>query len=248
MAGGYTNVIAIPIDDPDVKAITGALITPEGAGPFPAVIYMGGCAGLDFAPDRALQASLVERMRAKGFATLVVDPFTARGETSGICDAWSERTYMPLGLRGAKDMWGAFNLLKARPEIDARHIFIEGVDYGGEAALFATANPGVAAMEVKPAGVIAFDPYCGFSIFPVPTLAFVGEKGGVYATVLCQARLGRANLDLVLYPNATHGFAWPGMDGRLRSAHMVYDPKAAADAETRIDAFIAAHMKEAATH
>jgi hypothetical protein len=39
MGGGYTNVIPIPIDEPGTKAITGALIKPEGAGPFPAIIH-----------------------------------------------------------------------------------------------------------------------------------------------------------------------------------------------------------------
>ena len=48
MGGGYTNVIAIPVDDPDTKAIAGALFRPQGAGPFPAVIYLGYCASFDF--------------------------------------------------------------------------------------------------------------------------------------------------------------------------------------------------------
>ena len=39
MSGGYANVIPIPIDEPGTKAITGALIKPEGAGPFPAIIH-----------------------------------------------------------------------------------------------------------------------------------------------------------------------------------------------------------------
>ncbi len=247
MAGGYANAIAIPVDDPDVRTISGALIEPEGQGPFPAVVYMGACAGLDFGPDHAMQANLIERMRAKGFATLIVDPFTARGETDGICDAWTEQTYGRYGLRGAKDMWGAFSFLTARSDIDATHIFLEGVDYGGEAALVATATPVAAALKAKPAGVVAFDPFCGFSIFPIPTLAFVGETGGVYPTGLCHARIGRANLELVIYPNATHGFVLPGMNGTLRGARMIYDAKSAAEAQDRVDAFLAAGLKAPAT-
>jgi hypothetical protein len=51
MGGGYTNVIPIPVDgDPHVKAIAGALFEPEGAGPFPAIISMSGCSGLDSPP------------------------------------------------------------------------------------------------------------------------------------------------------------------------------------------------------
>ena len=46
IGGGYTNAIAIPVDDP-IKNIAGALFKPGGAGPFPAVVYMSGCGGLN---------------------------------------------------------------------------------------------------------------------------------------------------------------------------------------------------------
>ena len=38
IGGGYTNVIPIPVNDPSVKEIAGALFRPQGAGPFPAAI------------------------------------------------------------------------------------------------------------------------------------------------------------------------------------------------------------------
>jgi hypothetical protein len=38
IAGGYTNVTAIPVNDPAIKAISGALFKPSGAGPFPGVV------------------------------------------------------------------------------------------------------------------------------------------------------------------------------------------------------------------
>jgi hypothetical protein len=38
IAGGYTNVTAIPVKDPAIKAISGALFKPAGPGPFPAVV------------------------------------------------------------------------------------------------------------------------------------------------------------------------------------------------------------------
>jgi dienelactone hydrolase len=251
MGGGYKDVIAIPVDGPNVKAIAGALFKPEGVGPFPAVVYMTGCAGLDSGPDRALQKSVVEHLRSKGFATLVVDPFTPRGETQGICDKWNDKwnaeTFFQYGSRGAKDMWGAFNLLQARPDIDAKHIFVEGFDYGGISALFATATPAVTSLEAKPVGVVAYYPYCGFSVFGVPTLVLIGENDGVSSLELCRAKSGKPNLDMVILPNATHWFASPGMDTAISGTHVVYDPKAAEDAQARADAFMAAHMTEVKT-
>jgi hypothetical protein len=55
IGGGYTNAIAIPVDDPTTKNISGALFKPRGAGPFPAVVYMSGCIGLNFPPEMALE-------------------------------------------------------------------------------------------------------------------------------------------------------------------------------------------------
>jgi hypothetical protein len=45
IGGGYTNVTAIPVNDPAIKAIGGALFKPAGAGPFPAVVYSPGAPG-----------------------------------------------------------------------------------------------------------------------------------------------------------------------------------------------------------
>jgi dienelactone hydrolase len=50
MGGGYQNVIPIPVDDPATKNIAGALFKPTGAGPFPALVYMSGCGGLNNNP------------------------------------------------------------------------------------------------------------------------------------------------------------------------------------------------------
>ena len=69
IGGGYTNVTAIPVKDPAIKAISGALFKPAGAGPFPAVVYMIGCDGLDSPPIRAQQKTAIDHMLAKGMAT-----------------------------------------------------------------------------------------------------------------------------------------------------------------------------------
>ena len=71
----------------------------------------------------------------------------------------------------------------------------------------------------------------------------IGDKDGFASPVLCQAQNGKANVEVVVYPGATHGFATPGMDLVRGGVHMLYDEKAAKDAEARADAFMAAHMK-----
>ena len=97
MGGGYTNVIPIPVNDPSVKEIAGALFKPQGAGPFPAVVYMSGCNGLNFPPEVKQEKAVIDSLLSKGIATLIVDPFTPRGEKDGACDKLNVVRY----LRGA---------------------------------------------------------------------------------------------------------------------------------------------------
>ena len=96
MGGGFTNVIAIPVDDPKTKAISGALFKPEGAGPFPAVIVMPTCAGVDLPPALSVEKTLIDHLQSKGVATLIVDPFTPRGELQGRCSGGGDN--------GSKDL------------------------------------------------------------------------------------------------------------------------------------------------
>jgi len=140
MGGGYTNVIAIPVDDPDTKAIAGALFKPQGAGPFPAVIYLGFCAGFDEQVERAVQKTLVERLPAKGFATLIVDPYTPRGQANGVCDEadTSDSDAHRYELRGAEDAYAALNALAKLPGIDPKRVFLLGYGHAGNSAILAT--------------------------------------------------------------------------------------------------------------
>jgi hypothetical protein len=69
IGGRYTDAIAIPVDDPTTKNISGALFKPPGAGPFPAFVYMSGCVGLNYPPETALERTVIDHLLAKGVAT-----------------------------------------------------------------------------------------------------------------------------------------------------------------------------------
>lgn len=77
MAGDYSAVERIPVDDPQARAVTAALFMPQGAGPFPAVIVLSGCAGVG--PDVPVVKRLLADYGPAGVAVLVLDSFTARG-------------------------------------------------------------------------------------------------------------------------------------------------------------------------
>ena len=130
IGGGYTNVTAIPVNDPAIKAISGALFKPAGAGPFSAVVYMSGCGGIDSPPPRAQQKATIDHMLAKGVAILIVDSFTPRNEPKGVCANLDGEKVIQYATRGSNDALAAVAVLKAMPEIDAKHIFLAGFSLG----------------------------------------------------------------------------------------------------------------------
>src|SRR5260370_32397700 len=85
IGGGYTDVTAIPVNDPAIKAIGGAMFKPAGARPFPAVVYMTGCGGIDGPVNRAQQKTTIDHLLAKGVAILILDSFIPRNEPKGVC-------------------------------------------------------------------------------------------------------------------------------------------------------------------
>ena len=243
MGGGYTNVIPIPVDDPSTKAIAGALFKPPGAGPFPAVVYMSGCDGVDTPAARALQKALVDHLQSKGVATLIVDPFTPRGELEGCAGGDAAH--------GGKDALAALNVLKAMPDVDAKHIFLQGYSWGATSSLSAIDTKNIASHDARVAGVIAYYPYCYEGVDPsVPVLVMIGDKDDSTPAVRCQSAAGKSDFEVVVYPGATHAFNMPGISDLIEHRmhydevhHMAYDEKATRDAEQRADAFMAAHMK-----
>jgi dienelactone hydrolase len=247
MGGGYTNVIAIPVDDPQVKAIAGALFKPEGAGPFPIVIYMSGCAGIDIPPDRAMQKALIDHLRSEGIATLIVDPFTVRHENEGVCDRVDSGP--EIFVRGAKDVASVRKVVAGMPDIDQKHVFLQGYSYGAIASLMASDAKNFASRTLGVAGVIAYYPYCSSETErTVPTLVLIGDKDDRTPASLCEAIKDKPNLDVIVLPGATHGFAMC-IDQQVdfQDHRIAYNKQAAKDAQARVDAFMSAHMRRVMT-
>ena len=245
IGGGYTNVTAIPVNDPEIKAISGALFKPAGAGPFPAVVYMIGCGGIDPPPLRAQQKTSIDHLLAKGVAILIVDSFTPRNEPKGVCANLEGEKAVQYATRGSRDALAAVSALKAMPDIDAKHIFLVGFSLGAWSSLLATDSKNAAGNDRAIAGVIAYYPFCYDGVDPsVPVLVMIGEKDDWTPAAKCQAVTGKANFEVVVYPGATHVFNTPAEKPRVVLGHyLAYDEKATQDAQQRADAFMAAHMK-----
>jgi dienelactone hydrolase len=246
IGGGYTNAIPIPVEDPTTKAIAGALFKPTGAGPFPAVILIGGCNAVW---PMGLAKGTIDRLLAKGVATLVVDAFTPRNEKDGVCATMANLNDNSDGqhkyvARGGADALAALNVLQAMPDIDKDHILFVGHSYGAIASLSATdkQNP---ANHAKVAGVVAYYPFCYENDEPsVPVLVLIGEKDDWTPAAKCQPFVGKTNFEVVAYPGAFHAFDIPfEKPVDMLGHHLAYDETAAKDAEKRADAFIDAHIK-----
>jgi len=246
MAGAYANVIPIPVDDPAIKAIAGALFKPEGAGPFPGVVYMSGCSGLDNAPEFALERNVIDHLLAKGVAVLIVDPFTPRNEPHGVCKDLSKDTFVKYATRGGNDAAAAVKTLAAMPDIDPKRVFLQGYSFGAISSLFAADPKTPSAHDAKIAGLIAYYPYCWDTIeFSAPTIVLIGEKDDWTPAKLCQAVKGKPNLEEVdVFPGAFHAFVMPmGEPVDYLGHHIAFDVQDTLDAERAADSFLAKHLK-----
>jgi dienelactone hydrolase len=251
MGGGYTNAIPIPVDDPTTKNIAGALFKPAGVGPFPAVVYMSGCAGLNIPPEISVERATIDHYLARGVATLIVDPFTPRNEYGmgphSLCEKirdpnLSEKEWAQYATRGGNDAVAAVKVLRSMPDIDPNHIFLQGYSVGAASSLSAVDPKTQGAHEVKITGIIAYYPYCLANESSAPALILIGDNDDWTPAARCQAIKDRPNIQVVVYSGATHSFTYqPGID--YLGHHMVYDEGATRDAQQRADTFMDAHMK-----
>jgi poly(3-hydroxybutyrate) depolymerase len=112
------------------SAVTGYLSRPPGAGPFPTVILLHGCDGLEWdRPKRAgwrLLAGYAERYRDHGYAALVLDSFQPRGVDNACGD--------PMTVSARRRAWDAYSAAAALVDqgiADRNRIVLQGESHGG---------------------------------------------------------------------------------------------------------------------
>jgi dienelactone hydrolase len=223
-------------------AIQGYLSKPDGDGPFPAVIYLHGCSGL----NPAARKRFSELLTGWGYVALAVDSFATRGLEEA-CDR-------PMPDRQA-DAWGALLYLSKLPFVDQGRIAVVGSSQGGIVALRLASTRDVKLFDI-PDGLdlkiaVAFYPRCGVASeqLAIPTLILIGELDDWTPAQNCQQwmalRKARgAPVKLVVYPGAYHAFDFPGLGGGLwRFGHWLkYDAEAARSATAELHDFLAAHL------
>jgi dienelactone hydrolase len=248
--------------------ITATLVRPAGPGPFPAVVQLHGCAGIE-----AQSFRWARWLAERGFAALVVDSFGPRGITG---DCRSGPDDPPITAR-FDDAFGALRYLQSLPEIRADRVAAIGWSQGGVYAMAAINGPslerarrrGVTLPGIEsPTGgfAAAIGVYPGgcFSLVKEqvvrPLLVLIGEADDWTPAAKCRemvdAMRGRgADATIVTYPGAYHYFdveeqrheVLPQVENDNRpggfGATVSYQAEAAADARHRIEEFLARHLK-----
>jgi dienelactone hydrolase len=227
--------------------IEGYLAKPDGAGPFPAVIGLHGCAGMH---DTTKQ-KLVDDLVAWGYVILLVDSFATRGIEQA-CTGGS--FFARAGMRPS-DAYGGLAFLARQPFVDPQRMATVGFSQGGWAAL-SVAETNSFELFVLPGDLrfraaIAFNPPCSLAgAHPgIHTLILIGALDDWTPAADCSKKVAAWGSDgppieLVVYPGVHHGFYYPHLQpgGSLFGHWLEYNGEAADNASRRLHQFLDRHL------
>jgi dienelactone hydrolase len=253
--------------------IEATLVRPAGPGPFPAVVQLHGCAGLE-----AQSFRWARWLAERGYVALVVDSFGPRG-VKGDCRSGPDEP--PITAR-FDDAFGALRYLQSQTYVRADRVAAIGWSQGGVYAMAVINGPslerarrrGVTLPSVESttggsrtggfAAAIGVYPGGCFSLVTEqvvrPLLVLIGEADDWTPAAKCremvEAMRGRgADATIVTYPGAYHYFDVEGQRLEVQTqvendnrpggfgATVSYQAEAAADARRRIEEFLARHLK-----
>jgi dienelactone hydrolase len=224
--------------------IEGYLSKPDGAGPFPAVVYLHGCNGL----SENTRHRIADLMTGWGYVSLAVDSFTTRGIKEA-CD----RSMPP---RQAYAL-GALLYVSNLTFVDPKRIVVVGSSQGGIVALRLASTTDIKVFDVpdglKFKAAVAYYPLCGVATqkLAIPTIIMIGELDDWTPAKDCEQwmalRAGKgAPVTLTVYPGAYHSFDVPTLrDGRRLFGHWLkYDPDAAASSISEMHDFLTTELRK----
>jgi dienelactone hydrolase len=201
-----------------------ALLKPPGEGPFPAVVMVHQCAGLN--PAVLARARKAVSMN---YVVLLIDSLGPRGVTT-VCYGPKEGVNL---FRGARDALQASEHLRRQPFVDKDRIALVGFSWGAMVGLLASSPHYVKALKAGPgfAAVASFYPGC-FLISPPnrppfeivnadishPLLVLMGEADTETPAAECVEKLeaikkAGAPVEWNVYPATTHCWDCQQLDG-----------------------------------
>jgi dienelactone hydrolase len=233
--------------DGNLLLLTGILTKPEGNGPFPAVVLLHGCRGLEDGKIRSEAWS--SRLVDWGYVTLQLDSFRPRN-VSNVCSDGMEMISM--GFTRARDAYDSKTFLAEIPFVDQSRIAVMGWSHGGITVIEAIYKSFINFLDTEATpfkAAIAFYPYCGKTLdqFNSPVLILIGKKDDWTFASNCSYLMPSEPTDheviLKVYPEAYHGFDWEDMDENYEGHRLLYDPIATQDAIIQVKNFLAKHLK-----
>ncbi len=226
--------------------IQGDLAKPDGAGPFPAVIVLHGCAGMHDTTKQKLADDLV----AWGYVILLVDSYATR-RIDNVCVSGAFAMFF----RRRPDAYGALVFLAGQTFVDPHRVAAVGFSAGAWVIL-SVAEPNSFELFDPPSNLrfraaAAFNPPCRAAAARpgIPTLIFIGALDDWTPAADCSNMIASWGNDgppveLVVYPGAYHGFYYPHLQpGTILFGHRVeYNGAAADDANHRLHQFLDHHL------
>ncbi len=245
--------------------ITATLVKPEGPGPFPAVVQLHGCAGLE-----AQSYRWARWFADRGYVALVVDSFGPR-KVKGDCRTGPGE---PPTTARFDDAFGALRYLQSQPFVIPDHVAAIGWSQGGVYAMAVINGPSLERAQRRGVDLPATGFAAGVGVYPGgcfslvkeqvvrPLLVLIGGADDWTPAAKCQEmvdamRSRGSDASIVIYPGAYHYFDVEGQRLEVQAevenadkpgghgATVSYQPAAAADAYRQVEAFFARHLKGA---
>ncbi len=227
----------------DALTLKGTLNKPPGDGPFPALVLLHGCGGIQPRRDHRW----AQRLSGWGYVTLQVDSFRPRG-ISNVC-TYSGKDSVDMVEKRVNDAYDAKTFLAGLPFVDRERIAVMGWSHGGMTTLQALYKEKAAPFRAA----IAFYPSCRRVLtgLNAPLLILIGEADDWTPAERCVSMLpkekGSSEVTLKVYPGAFHGFDTAGASSSVRGArgmHRIeHHPEAEADSIIQVKGFFEKHLK-----
>lgn len=226
-------------------SLSGTLSFPPGSGPFPVVLLLHPCGGLERFGLATLQAH-AKNLQSVGFGSFILDSYGPRKLNGG--KACEQRT---ASFR-RDDAYNALPALQQHPKVSKENIFVLGLSDGGVAALVIAKGGGASGGRFS--AVAAFYPGCNpltgidYKIRS-PTLVFVAGKDDWTPPGDCIAAKSKklvtgAEFDVIEYPNAHHGFDQQRQTIRYKGHTLAYSQEATKDSRKRVRDFFVRHLTD----
>ena len=239
----------------DFVMLMAKLTRPQVGGPFPAIVMLHGCRGIDKTQD-----GWAERFASWGYVVLQVDSFAPRA-AENVCAT----PFLVSFPSRVQDAYDGKSYLAGLPLVDRNRIAIAGWSHGGALTIasvsprnyFAWANLNMAysALAQKPGppfrAAVAFYPWicvAQLNDSEAPLLILTGESDIVTPVAFLKTNMPTDKtaheVILKIYPGVYHTFDAEGVDTTSAAGvRFKYDPTATTDAIIRVKEFLAKHVK-----